>query len=61
MAVKKIKNPTKAPESKNPEPKETEPLRPVDFRLVKKPGGEYVLYGYSLQSKAWVELPTTFL
>jgi|GEM_PF-5431739 len=61
MAVKKNKSQIKPPEPKAKEPKETGPLRPVDFRLVKKPGGEYVLYGYVLQSEAWVELPTTIL
>ena len=56
MPVKKFKNPTKALESK-----EVVPVRPVDFRLVKKPEGEYVLYGYILQHESWVELPTTIL
>ena len=61
MFAKKFKNQTKAPEPKTTEPKETGPLRPVDFRLGKKPEGEYVLYGYVLQNEAWVELPTTIL
>ena len=56
MATKNSKNPTKAQGSK-----EIVPLRPVDFRLVKKPEGEYVLYGYIAQNESWVELPTTIL
>ncbi len=48
-------------QTKTPEPIETGPLRPVDFRLVRKPSGEYVLYGLILQKGAWVELPTTIL
>jgi len=56
MATKKPINQTKTKESKT-----ITPQRTVDFRLVKKTNGEYALFGYLAQNKAWVELPTTIL